>query len=290
MKFNYKIIAMLVGMFFLRNVFAKETITWLIVDIPPFEIITNKPNSGLAGEARKLIEKKLSEYNHRTVVVNYARMMFEFKNGNYCTMSLFLTEERKKFIYFSKVPDFSFLSIGVAMREETFKQLKYPEKISVEQLVKEDQNYTLGLAHGRNYPPEVRTILNKYKSQPNITFYAQSTIDKSLFAMLMNDRIDYMLIYAHVANYMSMKSNYENRHVFVTIKEVNTYNQTYTACSKNEWGRQIIKKINQALVELRPTPEYRQLYLDWLGKNQIPHYKKHYDDFFLKLNRNDNEW
>ena len=290
MKFKLQLLVIIIGTFLSSNLFAKETITWMIVDSPPFEIVTNKPNSGIAGEARKLIEKKLSEYNHESIVVNYARMMGNFKKGNYCTMSLFVTEERKKFLYFSMVPDILFSSIGIAMREVTFKQIKKPAQISLEMMLRDYPDYRLGIAQGRNYNPKIRTVLNKYKDKSKISIHSQLNVDESLLSMILLGRLDYMLIYPHAATYMSTKLNYKNSHAFVPITEVDTFGQTFAACSKNEWGRQLIKKINQALVDLRPAPEYRQLYNQWIGKNHISLYQKYYEEFFFKFNRDDREW
>jgi hypothetical protein len=53
-------------------------------------------------------------------------------------------------------------------------------------------------------------------------------------------------------------------------------------CSRTPWGRKIIDKINQVLLEQRPTERYRTAYERWLDKGSLKNYRRLYDEVFLK--------
>jgi uncharacterized protein (TIGR02285 family) len=58
---------------------------------------------------------------------------------------------------------------------------------------------------------------------------------------------------------------------------------SYVACSKNEWGKEAIQRINRVLLEQRPTAAYRAAYERWLDASSIEGYRKLYDEVFLHI-------
>jgi len=57
----------------------------------------------------------------------------------------------------------------------------------------------------------------------------------------------------------------------------------HAACSKNEWGLARIKEIDEVLVRVRPTPEYRGIAETWMPKASLAEYRQLYDEVLLGM-------
>lgn len=60
---------------------------------------------------------------------------------------------------------------------------------------------------------------------------------------------------------------------------------SYVACSKNEWGKEVIEKINRILLEQRPTDAYRGSYERWLDDSSLEPYRQLYKKVFLPITK-----
>jgi len=49
----------------------------------------------------------------------------------------------------------------------------------------------------------------------------------------------------------------------ISIEGITPYNVTYVTCVKNEWGKQIVQKVNDILKRYIPTPAHREATLRW---------------------------
>ncbi|MCP3926254.1 MAG: hypothetical protein GY714_27120 [Desulfobacterales bacterium] len=105
-----------------------------------------------------------------------------------------------------------------------------------------------------------------------------------MIMMLAAKRFDYLIEYPDEGEFIARKIGVDDALVPVTISEMSDLSWSSTACSKTEWGRKAINRINKALLKLRPTQAYREAYGKILNKNLRSVYQKTYDEIFLKLN------
>ncbi len=61
--------------------------------------------------------------------------------------------------------------------------------------------------------------------------------------------------------------------------------KNYIGCPKNEWGRQLMEKINKILVKARPTKKHIYHQLKWFPKEMEPQIRKAYDEQILTITR-----
>ena len=62
--------------------------------------------------------------------------------------------------------------------------------------------------------------------------------------MLLTERVDYVIEYSFIANYLAKTFGYSDQVTSLVIEESNPYTLAVMACPKNKWGIQMINKIN----------------------------------------------
>ena len=83
---------------------AREKMTWLVVHWPPFQILEGPDKGkGRFDALLELYKKNLPQYEHQTVVMNWARFWAEIQQGtNVCSTFAIKTPERSQYAVFSK--------------------------------------------------------------------------------------------------------------------------------------------------------------------------------------------
>ena len=115
------------------------------------------------------------------------------------------------------------------------------------------------------------------------TLYAHSST-QNLMKMLIADRLDYAIEIHSFANYIAKQIDNEN--VFETYAIDENKNKVllaYIFCTKNEWGRKVIAKVDTILKEKRLTPEYVEIMGRWYDDKGRKIIKDYYHNNFLEL-------
>ncbi|MDM8523490.1 TIGR02285 family protein [Desulfococcaceae bacterium HSG8] len=276
---------LLLTLLFPAFLFAGDTITWVIVDYPPVYIIEGeKKGEGILDNITELVTEKLPEYEHSISVANIRRTMADFEKGEkVCTIGMIKTEERKKIAHYSTLPSTFLTPNSLMIRKEDRERFGNTEVVSLEKLLR-DKSLKLGLAskisHGKGLDP----IIEKYKHQENIFFRKGNDIVTGLIRMLLKKRIDYMICLPWVATYL-LEPEEREKVLFISAQE--SHRETivyYSLCSKTDWGRQVIEKVDAILQKERPTERYRSCIEKWMPKKDSENFRKAYDTEFLKIN------
>ncbi len=264
--------------------FAKDRITWMKYVWPPVYIDKGPyKEQGNADSILKFFQEQLTEYDHETINVNPARAIEEMKNGKkVCLVGTLKTLEREKFLYFS-IPIGITLPNAIIVKQNKLSLFGKVEKLSLEQLLKNNR-LSGGIIQGRSYSPTIDAILEKFKGQSNL--YAQSTSNMAdnLFNMLLMDRLDYIIEYPWVAVFLERTKDKKNTITSIAIEEIDPFSFGRMACPKNQWGCQIVDRINEILQKARPTPTYREFVERWNDEKNLKRIRKGYDEIFLKTN------
>ncbi len=265
---------------------AQDSMTWMEADFVP-GYIHEGPLKGQGYEdvITKILQKDLSGYTHQTMIGNMARMTQEFKQGKQvCNVALFKTPEREEFMYFS-VPSTFTLPNGLIAKKDKLSLFGNSQAVSLDEFLK--SKIKLGISRDRSYGKNIDAVLEKHKNSGNIVVHSGKDVFESLFQMLIRDRVDCMLGLPEEVMYVAEQEGLKDKIASLTLKEnENTYDSWlgYVACSKTDWGKQAIGKINQILKTQRPTVEYRSAYERWLDEHAKESYRKLYDEIFLKIN------
>lgn len=257
--------------------FADE-IVWMTADWPPYQYKEKGEFKGYGVELIRLIQSELPQHSYRFSQSNYARIVHKFqRKDNVCAFGFLKTPEREKFAYYS-IWDMITLPALIHMRTDTFNALGSPQRLSIRALIRE-KNGILGIQKGVSWGPEIDKILTEFKGDPQIKELATSQITTNLFAMMLENRIDFVIDYPVEGRLTARKLGGAGKVKMVIIEEIkDEFIFTHTLCSKTEWGKKTINDINKALVKLRPTKKWQDSFGQYLDSYLRPLYYKKYKD------------
>ena len=265
---------------------AGVSITWVEADFPPIWIMegSDKGNGILDGFI-SIYEKNLPEYEHHHVTANITRILSMMKDGqNVCHAGILKSSDRESFIYFS-IPNCITNLHNIVFKKSRMNSLVGDSKsLSLEAILKSTE-LKLGVSKNNSYGVTIDKILEKHKENKNILYRSGQDNHLGLLRMLKEDRIDYMIGYpweiAYIASRMDLRD--EIYTVDITELEGQQWILSYVGCTKNEWGRQVIEKLNAILPRVRATDEYLFHFLKWFPDNIRPEVKKAYEERVLNV-------
>lgn len=263
---------------------AKDTVSWMEAVMPPF-FIQEGPSKGkgYGDEITRIIEQQLTDYEHDEVITNITRHFYKFKQGEHvCSVGLYKTPEREEFMYFS-LPSFLTLPPVIIIKKDRHSAFNNRASVGLGEILN-NKTLMIGLVKDRSYGTTLDDILAEHKEQKNVVKFTGQELSNNLFKMLMMDRLDGLIGLPEEALYQAEQMGIRDQLMTLIIEEnQNNYNGWMSAvgCSRNEWGRTIIARINQVLLKQRPTEQYRAAYERWLDPNSIENYRKVYREVFL---------
>jgi len=252
-------------------------ITWLVNDFPPYYILDGKnKGEGRDQQLVELINSQLPNYHFLWKRFPTSRIIAEVSNpkNNYCVISIFKNAKREKNMYFSN--HFSTLSFTqkVLMRLDSYAQLENIQSkdnnpkvsFSLNELLNKYQ-LGLGVAKGRSYDIELDKVINNPKYEKQIFYRSGVNVSFNLLKMLDKNRVQMVLGYAEEFKYAMKNLQILNEFIILPIDESSGHITGYVGCSKNPWGKEIIKKIDHALHILYQNNRAKQAIKYWLPSN-----------------------
>ena len=100
--------------------------------------------------------------------------------------------------------------------------------------------------------------------------------------MLGRKRVDLLIEYPIEGHYAAKENNAETDLKTVLIEEDSQPVYSYTSCARTTWGKETIQAINRALLKIRPTDTYREVYEKRIDSTLIPEYRQYYNEYFLQ--------
>ncbi len=263
---------------------SKDSIVWYYPNFPPSHIVDGPyKGQGLVVPMYKQIFPYLNEYNHKTSIANFKRLIKNIRlKTNTCGVALLRNSEREKVVEYS-VPYFIVHPVRLIINEKDLKKFEPYKKndntYSLNEILKDEKLY-LGYSNGRSYSKVLDNILEELVSSKNSMLSTQSFILGGLLKMLTRDRIDYTLGYVHEVNYLSKSLNIGDKFITLTIYESNDFIPVYIGCPKNDWGRKIINRLNPFLLNYRASGAFYNSYLKWLDEEALKGYEGSVKKYF----------
>ncbi len=267
---------------------AGESITWVEENFPPVWIIEGpEQGKGILDGLISIYEKNLPEYEHHHVTANMDRIISMMKEGqNVCHAGILKSMDRENFIYFS-IPNCITNLHNIVVKKSRLNSLFGDARsVSLESLL-EKTNLRLGVSKNNSYGNTIDKLLEKHKEGSTILFRIGQDNHLGLLQMLKEKRIDYMIGYPWEITYIAKQMDLDNEIAAVGINELNEQKWilSYVGCTKNEWGRQVIEKLNAILQRARANDEYLFHVLRWMPENVKPEAKKAYEDNVLNVTK-----
>lgn len=250
---------------------------------PSFIQKGSSENQGYSDVIGNLIREYLTDYEHHRVVTNVVRHFDDFKSGKkVCGIDLYRTKERKAFMYFS-IPSMLTLPPVLIVRKDKLGMFGTDPAVSLETILA-DEDFRLGFSSDRSYGQGLDAILKQHLKRKNMVVFSGQELRQNYVKMLLLDRLDGLIALACEAKYHAEQMGILDQVTTVTLLESQQNFDAWmsaVACPKNEWGREVIDKINTVLIQIRPSAPYRQAYERWLGENSLRQYRSIYNDVFL---------
>ncbi len=285
-KWKYGSLLLLCALLFnAQLVSAKDAITWMEVDFPPFLIHEGEfKGLGYGDIGSAIIKENLPEYEHQATIANLSRQYKAYKEGDHvCTVGLFKNPEREKFMYFS-IPVFFSLPNHLIVLKEKQKELGGVSSVKLEDILKNNE-LIIGQTPNRSYSAEIDQVLAQYGNESNIYKYeSRGDFTSNFFRMLEKGRVDAIIAAPEEVLYQAEKLGLRDKLATIAIEENSIQAWlSYVTCVKNDWGKEVIDNVNKVLIEQRPTERYRAAYERWLDEGRIGQYRELYKQEFLSV-------
>lgn len=260
----------------------KETLIWLLRDLPPTMILEGpKKGQGIIDQMLPLLIAGMPQYEHTLMRVNRARGMQMLHEESFtCDPSLVWTEEREQWITFS-IPAFRAVSNGLVVRKE--------ERLVLEPFLVDGEvdlaamlatgRQKVGVVAERSYGQFLDTLLKQAPPDALTPHYGSNALG-SLLQMQRLGRLQVVLGYWPEIRYQANQAHIADDQLeFYPVRGTGKYLSGHIGCSHSPQGRQAITEINQ-LLRTMPRQRLDQLYADWLDPERRSDYLKETKAFF----------
>lgn len=269
-----------------REAQSQERLAWMEAVAPPFFIHEGPfKGQGYQDLLTEIIKRHLPEYQHSHMQANITRHHQQWKQGeNVCSVGMYKTPERLQFTYYSIPSVFTLPPVLIIMKER-FADFGGKKTISLAGLLKEGR-MVVGRSPNRSYGVEFDKALKQWSTERNTFSYESPELSLNLFKMLQAGRIDALPGLPEEAMYLAETMGMRDAIMTLNVEENQANPEaslSYVACSKTDWGKEAIQRINRVLREQRPTTAYRAAYERWLDPSSLEGYRKLYDEVFLKI-------
>lgn len=262
---------------------ARETLIWLLRDLPPLSIFDGpQQGQGAVDQMLPLLMERLPEYDHTILRVNRARGMQMLDSPAFtCDPALLWTAARAQKMLFS-IRSMGTTSNGLVVRQkdrglvEPFLQ---DGQVDLAALLNSN-SLQLGIIAERSYGHPIDDVLSKANDQHLVRHYGNDALG-SLLQMQRAGRLKALLGYGVEIRYQARQQQIADDDLaFYPIRDTASYQFIRVACSNTAQGRAAIPHINEILRELRQD-RLVELYARWLAPADREKYREDAKVFFL---------
>jgi len=263
---------------------AKETLVWLLRDLPPLMIFDGpRKGQGVIDQLLPELIAGMPQYSHSVLHVNRARALQMLSEPSFtCDAALNWSKEREQWIVFS-MPVFRAMSNGLAARRADHALLAPFIKngeIDLAALLASGRE-KLGVIAERNYGDYLDGLLKQAPADALTVHYGNDALG-SLLQMQRLGRVQVLLGYRAEIRYQAQQQGIADDELqFYPIFGTGKYLSGYIGCSDTPQGRQAIVEINQ-LLRAMPTQRLSEAYAAWLDPQSRDDYLEAAKAFFLE--------
>jgi len=242
-----------------------ETITWFTLNRPPWFI---ENGMGYGDRMQASYMALLPQYQHKSLMVNLARMNVEMQKGTkFCISSSADIPAIRRYMHMSKSL-YILPRPKIFMKQETHIKMGRPAMISIKKLAANIE-YRMGIIGGVNHLP-IRS--EDYAESQHVTIISNSYPIISIMQMVDLGRIDWAADFPHMVQWGASSGNIKIDKVFVMV-DIEEYQgieslRSGIACTRNSWGLVIIDKLN-SLVNKKTILTNREWTSKWMPPGAV---------------------
>ena len=274
----------------ITSLFSKDTITWMKWDLPPNFIVKGElKGTGYQDFRLKMLQKRLPQYNHTSIVMNINRAIQTYKAKNdsqtiYCTNDIIShpTLDIDDYLSIAVFPFQGFYLVTTKDKAHLFG--KEGETVVLKDIIK-NTNLKLVISKNRPYLGAGKVMDEYIKTHPNqthITALSTLNIGKSMFGLVAKDRADYTFEYINKVTYYGKQMGVLNKTVIYPMAENQDTYYGFISCIKTPKGKQVINKVNTIIKEIKYDEKWITAFTNWLPTKKLQDdYLKYYKEVFL---------
>ena len=262
----------------------KETLVWLLRDLPPLMIFEGpKKGQGVIDQLLPQLIARMPNYDHTLMRVNRARGLQMLQEPPLtCDAALNWSKERASWMIFS-LPVFRAMSNGLAIRRvdrDVLAPFIRDGEVDLAAVLASGRE-KLGIIAERNYGEYLDALLKHAPSSALTLHYGNDALG-SLLQMQRLGRLRMLLGYRPEIRYQAVQEGFaEDELQFYPIRGTGQYLSGYIGCSDTPKARQVMREINQVLRSL-PRNAVSEAYAAWLDPESRSDYLQASRLYFLE--------
>ncbi|UXR66272.1 hypothetical protein EZJ49_09825 [Bdellovibrio bacteriovorus] len=260
----------------------RVSVPWAVMDWEPFYILKG-PNAqmGRADRLKKILAEHMRNYQFTDLYADMPHTLDLWKkNKNVCAGAALKTPEREKWAYFTalsyQVPH---RYVVLTARADLLSDL--PKEPSLKLLLARAK-WKGVFVKNRSYGADIDNILMMAAKKSPIFIEPTPEGYVPVMRMIEKGRYDYAIEYESVVRAFNDRNYPQKPLLMKYIKESHPAVTFYLACTKNDWGRDVVVKADETLQSLAPTRGYQAAVESWLDAETLKDNKKILDEFYLK--------
>lgn len=265
---------------------AKDSVRWIRISFPPFLVTEGEKASGLAIDVENVLRENMPEYEHTVTDSNIKRLHAALEEGNPCACADYLirTPAFEEKYYYSAYPTIITPTHRIVILKKNREKFGEGVRLSLKGLL-EKPELKLGITADRSFGKEVDDILKAYAGAKNIYLHYSTTSIEGLIQMLLSGRVDYIIEYPPMVQYLEKKLAVSDELAVYAIEEkAQLWTPGWVACTKNELGKKVIEKADTILpkyilterfyqaatqlIDVKLFPDFRDVYFKEMGTPQ----------------------
>ncbi len=225
---------------------ARDTMTWLMPDIPPASMpVDGKPTTGIADQIALYLSAHWPAVEHRFIYANPKRTWLMVERGERaCVVAALRNAERDKLAYFvntNLVPP-----LQLVAQESTVPRLPLNAhgEVDMEKLLADPALRGI-IVERRSYGAAVDLLLAKRPATSRLETTSVGDYGRNVLKLVSHGRADYTLDYDYALQYASRTEPDIGALKTVPIAQNNKPMLGGIACPRNAWGMATVKRIDQ---------------------------------------------
>lgn len=271
--------------FWLVPVAAAPSVQWGWIHYPPSSISSGPlKNQGIVDLWLKdLQQHALPGVTHRYVPMTPGRVWQLMKaSETACNPAALYDKARDQFAVYSDPWNFIPEKVILMHRADAERLFPGQSSVSLAQLFARE-DLRLGVVSDLTYYVHINAWLQNSVALEQAVKMSNQQRAYTLFRMLENDRIDYMIEYPWISTYYQKlyadryREGEQQEIVSLAITELPQFTNVYVACTDNELGRSIVSQANRWIRQQWPKEKNRRYLSDWLDPASLERYLKAYE-------------
>lgn len=251
-------------------------IIWPYFEFPPLHYMEHGELKGVEPALVEAMTKRLPQYEHTRLPSPPKRSLRLARRGeNICFAGVLKTAEREEYLHYSLPMRLVPPMVAVVRADD---DAAYGDPFPLRRSLEE--GVTIGLIKGSNIGALQEIIDEHVKAYGAQTIHYVHTMDsvERQFRLLLAGRVQALLLTLPQLAYESRRLGVDSHDLTVLpVLEDQQYIVGHVACTGNEWGKQVIRDINDVLAGIVPTAEYRDLFLPWINEALQPEFLERYE-------------